>query len=132
MIRIITARTLAALREDAGQLPALRELAGESVRQAGESRAEAERTAAELEALCDEAAGTLAGLVAAAQNPATGSRVQEGIALHVLRAQIRKVKASGDPEAIAGIGILDAVLGQDSAFASRSIPEPEAARGWSR
>jgi hypothetical protein len=136
MITIITTKALGALRAEASLVPGLRRSA--------EAEAEARRTAAaalleqqgararaETErdtALNDVTAG-LARLELAASDPAGGEAVKAAIALHAMRTQIARVKASGDPAAIDGIRVLDALIGPDPApEAGTPAPEQPAAR----
>jgi hypothetical protein len=113
VITLIRHRVLAALREDAAQLPQLRCQLAESRGETAAATAEATRLAAELDAALAAAAGKLARLLDAVRVPATGSSVQADIALNVVRHMIAEVKASGDAAAIEGFRIIDALLGED-------------------
>ena len=150
MIRIVASGKLAALRAAAGLVPGLRSAAAQaSVRQqeaeaarlaaaadcdkaigeraqaqAAQARAEAERDAA----LGDITAG-LARLEAAASDPAVGESVKAGIALHVLRHEIARIRASGDAAAIDSIRLIEALIGQDDGPGEpAALPAPAAAR----
>jgi len=122
MPRIIRTWKLAALREEAAQLPELRLQVTESRRATEVAAATAAGLAAELDAAIAEAGGRLARLLAAARDPATGASIQADIALHVVRDMIAEIKASGDAAAVKGIGVIDALLGEDLPFFSSSIP----------
>lgn len=117
MIRITTAKTLDALRREAGQLPQLREQAAQADElrhQAAAARTAAERADAQLRALCDDTVAGLASLKIATEHPGNGTRVQGGIALHLVRRWIGEIKAEGSPGEIEGIRILDVLPGTDS------------------
>ena len=120
MFTIIRARKLAALQEEAAQLPSLRYQVTESRRAAEAAAAEAARLGGELDAAIAAAAGRLARLLDAVRGPVTGPSVQADIALRVVRDMIAQVKASGDPAAIEGFRVIDALLGEDLPFPSSS------------
>ena len=120
MFTIIRSRKLAALREEAAQLPRLRCQVTEARREAEAAAAEAARLAAELDAAIAAAGGRLARLLDAVRDPVTGPSVQAGIALDLVRDMIAQAKASGDPAAIEGFRVIDALLGEDLSFPSSS------------
>jgi hypothetical protein len=132
MIKIITTKTLAALRAEASLVPGLRrsaaaeaearqsaadDLAGE---RAARARAETERDTA-----LDDVTAGLARLELAASDPADGEAVKAAIALHAMRTQIARVKASGDPAAIEGVRVLDALIGPDPETGSNDPEQPK-------
>ncbi len=120
MFTIIRTRNLAALREEAAQLPGLRRQVTEARHAAEAAAAEASRLGDELDAAIAEAGSRLGRLLTAVRDPVTGPSVQAGIALHVVRDMIAEVKASGDPAAIEGIRAMDALLGEDLSSLSSS------------
>jgi outer membrane murein-binding lipoprotein Lpp len=123
-LRIVRTRTLNELAQDAARLPALLAEAEllrretEAARAGAEAaRSEAGRASARLEALTEETGRRLGSLIEATRDPATGPGIQGAVALQMVRDIIAEVKASGDEEAIEGVRIMDAILGEDSAFA---------------
>jgi len=128
MFTIIRTRILAALREEAAQLPGLRCQVTGARNAAEAAAAEAARCGAELDAAIAAAGSRSGRLLAAVRDPVTGSSVQADIALHVVRDMITEVKASGDAAAIEGIRVMDALLGEDfpSPSSSSSSTRPAA------
>lgn len=131
MITVIRRGTLAALRDEAALVPGLRRTAADAAaaRQAAvaaqlEAEAARARAEAERDAALDDITAGLARLELAASAPDGGEMVRAAIALHALRAQIARVKASGDPAAIDGIRALDALISPAPAPEAGS-PEPE-------
>ena len=120
MVTLIRSRALAALREDAAQLPQLRGQLTQARRATAAAAAEAARLAAERNAAIAEAGGRLARLLAVTRDPVTGPSIQADIALHVVRDMIAQAKASGAADVIEGIRVLDALLGEDLPVLSSS------------
>ena len=130
MITFITTRKLAGLRAESADLQGrlavagdeaarFRETAAELRRQVAAAQSEATRARAAYGAAVDNAAATLRSLKAATEHPVHGRNIKADIALNVVRLEVERVKAEGDPEAIESVKILDWLIGAE--------PEPETA-----
>lgn len=124
MIRIVSARKLSALRQEAADLQErlalvreevgkIREAATELRRLAAEAQAETGRARAAYRTAVNEAAATLRALKDATEHPVHGQNIRADIALAVVRREIGRIKAEGSPEAIGSVQILDWLLGPE-------------------
>jgi len=122
MFTIIRARKLAVLRGEAAQLPRLRSQVTEARYAAEAAVAEVARLSGELDAAIAAAGSRLGRLLNAVRDPVTGPSIQADIALRVVRDMIAEAKASGAADVIEGIRVIDALLGEDSAFSQPDDP----------
>jgi hypothetical protein len=126
MIRVARTTTLAALRREAADAPALRRevrhlhqaiQTAYLVADAGRQRAaeEVREARAARDAAIAEAARGLSELKAAAAHPETGSTVRAALVLRIVRTWIADVRAAaGDSLPPASILIADYLLGEDA------------------
>ena len=126
MFRIVRTSTLTALTENAIRLVAegkrYRREAEDARRDAETVRRKAQDAETRLAAATEDAGRRLGSLIRAARDPVTGPGIQAQIALQVVRDIIAEAKASGDEDAIEGVRMMDALLGEDW-----SAAEPAAA-----
>jgi hypothetical protein len=117
MFRIVTARTLSALREDAGQVPFLREQLAATQRDAEDARATATaaKTAAKatrsaFEVLQEDRVIGLAALRDAVRDPQRRASARGLIATELIRQQISAELAKSGGEADPGLRLLEALF----------------------